>query len=133
MRILPLLCPLALLILLSGCVATAPPLSPQELSQIDYGPAPGNYEKIIKDHFAKTLFEPETAQYRFGKPFRGYQVSGPLLGGKVLEAGYVVEVWLKAKDRAGGFLPERHLGVLLKNGEVSIQLTESELSEVKRP
>lgn len=117
----------------AGCVATTPALSPQEVGTIDYGSYPENFEQVIKDHFAKTLSDAAAAQYRFGKPFQGFLQSGPLLGGKVQDAGYVVEVWLKAKDRSGAYLPEKHLGVLLKNGEVLMELAEGELAGVRRP
>ena len=125
---------LALVIIwLSGCVATAPSLSPQEVGTIDYGSYPENYEQVIQDHFAKTLFEPAAAQYRFGKPFQGFLQAGPLLGGKVQDAGYVVDVWLKAMDRSGAYMPEKHLGVLIKDGEVLMELAEGELAGVRRP
>lgn len=120
-------------VLLGGCVTTAPPLSSVEEARIEYGAPPQAHEKAIRDYFAKSLFEPEAARYRFGQPFRGYIQAGPLLGGKVQEAGYIVEVWLTAKNQAGGSLPERHLGVLIKNGEVVLELTEGELGEVRRP
>ena len=123
---------------LLGCVvllAAAGCESPSSSSggasaKIDYGTYPENYEQIIKEHFAKTLYEPGAAQFRIGKPFTGYIKAGPLFGGKVEEAGYLVEVWLKAKDRSGAYLAERRLGALLKNGDVLMELTSSELDAV---
>lgn len=120
-----------LLVIFSGCESARSTSAPTP-TQIDYGAYPENYEQIVKAHFAKTLNEPDAAQYRFGKPFAGYTLAGPLLGGKVEDAGYFVEVWLKAKDRVGNYLPERHLGVLIKNGEALMELNESELAAVKR-
>jgi len=101
-------------------------------AKIDYGAYPENYEQIVKDHFAKTLHDASTAQYRFSKPFAGYLKAGPLMGGKVEEAGHFVELWLKAKDRSGAYLSERRLGVLVKNGEVLMELTAAELDKVVR-
>jgi hypothetical protein len=119
--------------LLSGCVATPPPPpSQQELAKLDFGPYPEGYEKLVKDHFAKTLFQPESAQYRFGVPYTGYLQHGPLLGGKIQDAGYFVDVWVRAKDRSNGYLPEKHLLVLMKNGEVLMELSEQEIGTVKR-
>jgi hypothetical protein len=129
------LAPVLCFLLWSGCATVntpPPPLSPQEISRIDYGQPPENYEKVIKDYFAQTLFEPDAARYRFGKPVAGYMQDGRLMGGKLRDAGYVVEIWITVKNRSGGFLPEAHLGILIKNGEVRLELSESELSEVKR-
>jgi hypothetical protein len=119
--------------LLSGCVATPPPPpSQQVLSKLDFGKYPDGYEKLIKDHFAKSLFQPESVQYRFAVPYTGYVQEGPLLGGKIQDAGYFVDVWVKAKDRSGGYLPEKHILVLMKNGEVLMELSEQEFGTVKR-
>ncbi|MBI4662847.1 MAG: hypothetical protein HY735_28870 [Verrucomicrobia bacterium] len=123
--------PSVCLFLIAAC-ETRPPTPSAPVASIDYGPYPQNFEQIVKDHFAKSLLEPASAQYRFGRPFAGYTVAGPLLGGKVQEAGYFVEIWLKAKDRTGGYLPEQRLGVLIKNGEVLMELREMELEKVKR-
>ena len=122
--------PLALL-LLAGC-ATTPPSPASAVAKIEYGAYPDNHEQIVKDYFAKSLPEPAAAQYRIEKPFAGYVVGGPLLGGKVQVAGYFVELWLTAKDRTGTLRPERHLGLLILNGEVLMELTPSELANVKR-
>ena len=117
----------------AGC-ETALSSSGGASKRIDYGAYPENYEQIIKEHFAKTLHEPSAAQFRMGKPFAGYIKAGPLFGGKIEEAGYLVEVWLKAKDRSGAYLAERRLGALLKNGDVLMELTSSELdAAVKAP
>jgi hypothetical protein len=94
-------------------------------AKIDYGPYPDNYEQVIKERFGE-------AEYRLGKPFAGHIKAGPLMGGKVLEAGYFVELWLSAKDRSGALLPERRVGALMKNGEVLMQLSAKELDEVVR-
>lgn len=120
------------LLILHGCATAPPPLAQEDVQKIDYGTYPENYEALIKGHFAKTLHEPESAQYRFGKPYAGFIQHGPLLGGKVLDAGYFAEVWLKAKDRSGGYLPEKHLAVLIKNAEVLLELTAEEFGTIKR-
>lgn len=119
------------LLLLPGC-ATTETTAPLDAAKIDYGAYPENFEQIVKDHFTKTRNDPGAAQFRFGKPFSGYIQEGPLMGKKVQDAGYFVEVWLKAKDRTGNYLPERALGVLIKNGEVLMELNPSELQNVKR-
>lgn len=124
--------PIFCIALLCGCVSPPPPLSQQELSTVGYGRYPDDYEKIIKDHFAKTLSEADSAQYRFGTPYSGYLQEGPLLGGKIQDAGYFVDVRIKAKDRSGKYRAEKHVGVLIKNGEVLMELTSEELVKVKR-
>jgi len=122
--------PLALL-LLAGC-ATTQPSPANAVAKIEYGAFPDNCELTVKDYFAKSLAEPAAAQYRIEKPFAGYIIGGPLMGGKVQVAGYFVELWLTAKDRTGTFRPERHLGLLIFNGEVLMELTPSELANVRR-
>ena len=122
--------PLALL-QLAGC-ATTPPPPASAAARIEYGAYPENHEQIVKDYFAKSLAEPAAAQYRIEKPFAGYIIGGPLLGGKVQIAGYFVELRLTAKDSTGTSRPERHLGLLIFNGEVLMELTPPELANVKR-
>ena len=109
-----------------------PPVTQQDLTKIDYGSPPQDYEQVVKDYFTKTLREPESTQFRFGLPFKGYLQHGALLGGQVAEAGYFVEVWLKLKSPTGEYLPERRLAVLIKNGEVLIRLREAEINGIKR-
>ncbi|MBM3840937.1 MAG: hypothetical protein FJ398_23880 [Verrucomicrobia bacterium] len=119
------LLPLLAAVFLSGAFGceTAPSAGGgNAATKVDYGAYPDNYEQIVRSHFG-------AAECRLGKPFAGYVKAGPLMGGKVLEAGYFVEAWLKAKDQSS---PERRLGVLVKNGEVLMQLSAKELDEVER-
>jgi len=120
-----------LVLILAGCV-TPPPPAPEQVAAQDFGNYPENYEALIEAHFAKTLFQPEAARYRFGTPFKGYIQEGPLLGGRIQDTGYFVEVWVRAKDRSGAYLPEQHRGVLIKNGEVLMEFTAAELPTVQR-
>ena len=122
---------LLVLLQLAGCATTSPPPA-SAVAAIEYGVFPENHEQIVKDYFAKSLPEPATAQYRMEKPFAGYLVGGPVLRGKVHVAGYFVELRLTAKDRTGTPRPERHLALLIFNGEVLMELTPSELANVKR-
>lgn len=115
-----------------GCSTPAPPepLTSSEISAIEYGKYPEDYKQLIRAYFAKTLANVDEAKFRFGEPYKGYLQHGPLFGGKVLASGYFVDVWLKL-DGAGGET-EQHVGVVIKDGEVLMQLSPEELQQVKR-
>jgi hypothetical protein len=124
--------PIALLVFAAGCATTPPPrMAAEEVAKFDYGTFPDNYQQLIKDYFAKTLQDPASAQYRFGTPYTGYLQQGRLLGGKLQEAGYFTEVWLKAKTPTG-YTPEKRLVVLIKNREVLMELRDEDIDRIKR-
>lgn len=119
--------------LLSGCAtAPPPPIAPEVVATLDYGPRPDNYQELIKRYFAQTLHDPASARFRFGEPYTGYLQQGLLLGGRVQQAGYFVDVWVQAKMPSGEYTPEKHLVVLIKNGEVLMELTEQDAQRIKR-
>jgi hypothetical protein len=85
------------LTIFSGC---AP--SQQELINADYGSPPQNYEKTIKDLMSMQLKDPYSAQYKFQAPFKGYANRGLIYGGG-RDYGWVVKVWINAKNSFGGY------------------------------
>ena len=88
--------------LLSGC---STPSKSIQLTDSDYGPYPNNYELIVKDHFEMRLFDPFSAQYKFSKPpSNGYTRKAPIVGGGIDEVGWIVVVYVNAKNRMGGYV-----------------------------
>lgn len=84
-------------ILFSGCAPTQ-----QELINADYSSAPQNYEKTIKDLMSVQLKDPYSAQYKFEAPYKGYANKGLIYGGG-RDYGWVVRVWVNAKNSFGGY------------------------------
>ena len=99
---------------------------------IDCGPYPENYEKLIKAYFAETLFEPESAQYRMEKPYAGQWRAGRVLGAGAIHGGYIVDLAIRAKNRSGGYLPEKPVSVFIRNGAVLMELSDAEMKNVHR-
>jgi hypothetical protein len=123
---------LAVVLSAISCATSPPPLAPVETAKLDYGPYPENYEQLIKDYFGKTLHDAAAAQFRFGKPYTGYLQHGKLLAGRLQEAGYFTDVWVKAKTASGALTPEKHVVVLIKNGEVLMELADAEIDRIQK-
>ncbi len=107
-----------LLLAMSGCAAIPP--NKAEIEKLDYGaPLTIDYEKSIKDSLEKVLFDPYSAQYKFESPqrywYRGYSL--PLSRGQ-LHAGYLVIVWVNAKNRFGAYTGMEKYRFLFRNNEV---------------
>lgn len=109
----------AVILITSGC-ATA--LTPAQVSSLDYGLAPDNYEATIKSYFEKVLVDPYSAHYNFMSPYQTYIREAPLMGGAV-HAGYLVRVGVNAKNQMGGYTGEQMWGFLF-NGESIIKVLE---------
>ena len=110
---------LILLMIFNGCATTK--LTQKQLQLIenaDYGEYPTDYEKIVKDYFSRFLFDPYSAVYRIGQPYKGYLGKPPILGGGPDKFGYLVDVSVNAKNRYGGYVGERQYSVLILNGQV---------------
>ena len=93
--------------LFTGC---ATPPSTEQISKLDYGEFPVNYEATIKKYFDNVLVDPYSAQYEFEPPQKYWVKDAPLAGGG-LYAGYFVRMKVNAKNRMGG------LGLLRKGGQ----------------
>ncbi|OHB56573.1 MAG: hypothetical protein A2Y12_04680 [Planctomycetes bacterium GWF2_42_9] len=90
---------IACLLVLSGCASTP---TQEEMLNADYGECPQNYEQTIKNIMAMRLRDPDSAQYRFEQPFRGWADKG-LINGGGKEFGWVVKVAVNGKNGYGGY------------------------------
>lgn len=108
---------LSLMGLFSGC-ATMARLTPEQLASADYGDYPHDYQQLVKDYFETILFDPYSAKYKFTEPIKGYTRKAPILGGDVDRFGYVVTVWVNAKNRFGGYVGAKQHRFLIRNGQV---------------
>jgi hypothetical protein len=89
-----------MLLLEMGC-ATAP--TQDDMARLGFGePLTIDYQQVIRNHFAETLFDPYSAVLRIGEPARGAVRLPPLAGGKYF-SGYLVLVQVNAKNRMGGY------------------------------
>jgi hypothetical protein len=118
---------LLLLLILTGCV-TAP--TQEEISKMDFGAPPQNYETTIKKYFDSTLFDPYSAHYDFQSPQQYYYKQSPLAGGG-LYAGYRVCVGVNAKNRYGGYVGEKMYAFIIKDERIIKVLDELELQSIK--
>ncbi|MCK9455360.1 hypothetical protein [Sulfurimonas sp.] len=87
-------------LLLSACAGAFQRPGPS----VNYGNPPQGYEEAIKVHFKQVLKDPESANYRFGKPVKAYTNEGMVYGGKVSWVGYLVDVQVNAKNSFGGYV-----------------------------
>ncbi len=88
------------LMLMSGCVAKP---TPEQLARADYGEYPTNYERIVKEFMVECLKDPDSAQYKFKAPYKGYVCKPPIQGGGVDKFGWLVDVQVNAKNSYGGY------------------------------
>ena len=108
--------PIASLVLLLTACASAP--TSREIAAADIGPFPGNYEQIIKDYYAQSLFDPYSAVYTFVRvPMHGF--AGNRLEGA--EIGWVVCGTLNAKNRFGGFVGAKPFRVVIRYNQIVYQ------------
>lgn len=117
----------------AGCATPneAPERASTTSPPVDCGPYPENYEQLIKAYFAETLFEPESAHYRIEKPYPGEWRAGRVLGTGAIHGGYFAQVVVRAKNRAGGYLPEKHVGLFIRDGAVLMELSDTEMKSVR--
>ncbi len=87
------------LLLFIGCgiVDGVPPPS-----STNFGKLPSNYKTQIKENKAKSLKDPYSARFIFGKPFRGYLNNKN--DGALFWKGMVVPYSLNAKNSYGGYI-----------------------------
>jgi hypothetical protein len=90
---------MAVALLLTSC-ATAP--TKEQMANASYGSYPTNYQASITNYMSNLLFDPYSAVYRFGSPYKGYAyVNGTL---KPPMFGYLVDVGINAKNRMSGYV-----------------------------
>jgi hypothetical protein len=68
------------------------------------GVLPKNYQTMIRGYFSMPgqLLDPYSAVYRFESPHKGSVKDGVFVGGKV-HYGWIVPVWINAKNSFGGY------------------------------
>jgi hypothetical protein len=101
-------------LILTGCVS-APTKS--QLSHLDYGAPPKDYEMAIKHYFDGVLIDPDTAYYNFELPRKFWYNDKSFFGGK-LSAGYLVRVGVNSKNKYGGYSTEETYGFLMKGEQI---------------
>ena len=108
---------LILAVAMAACSSVSP-VTPEEFLSADFGSYPDNYQDIVKGYFESRLKDPYTAHYRISHPTKGYVRRAPIAGGGVDLYGYVVFVWVNAKNSFGGYVGEKRYTLLVRNGRV---------------
>jgi hypothetical protein len=88
----------------------------QQIASADYGSYPTNYEEKIKAYFDARLKDPYSAHYRFGVPHKGYTYLHGTL--RAADFGYLVNVYINAKNSFGGYTGEELHIAFIKNDQV---------------
>ena len=96
-----------------GCVS----LSPSDLATADYGFYPDDYQGEIKLRMGKTLFDPYSAHYQMGSPYRAGSKLGLIYGGG-WRFGYAVDVLVNAKNRFGAYVGNKSYTFFFYKGEM---------------
>lgn len=113
MSFLAKLAAIAMILIVSGCVTTAPPPTASELASAYYGPYPSEYERVIKEYMSVRLKDPYSAHYEFLiRPSTGY------LSLKENIFGWLVCVDINAKNSYGGYTGAKPNIFLLRDGRV---------------
>jgi hypothetical protein len=103
-------------VLLAGC-ASKP--TPEQIQSANYGASvyQADAEKAVKSFFSIYLKDPSSAQYSFGNVYRGYMV-GSVFEGRKLEAGYLLDVSVNAKNSYGGYVGAKPYKFLIRNDKL---------------
>ena len=103
--------------LLQGC-AQAP--TQQEINSADYGYPISQDDAVsqAKGAFGIYLKDPESARYSFGPVYKGYFV-GSAFEGRKLQAGYLLDVTVNAKNSYGGYVGAKPYKFLFRNGKIA--------------
>ena len=110
-----------LLLAIAGC---AMPPSTEQISRHNFGNPPVYYQEAIINYFNDVLKDPGSATYAFGKPERYWLRHGNLVENE-LRFGYLVKVWVNAKNSFGGYTGKQLHGFLF-NGERIVLHLESQ-------
>ena len=102
------------MLILTGCVSTP---THSQLSQLDYGTPPADYETTIKQYFDGVLIDPHATYYNFDSPYKFWYNDRSFLGGQ-LYAGYMVRVNVNSKNKFGGYNGEETYGFIMKDGRI---------------
>lgn len=114
-------------VLITGLVSCARKTGPTsaELSSAYYGPYPDEYQKIIKDYYENTLFDPYSAKYKFGTPHKSWMwVSKKTQFGidytNSTAIGWAVEYAINGKNRMGGYTGFTKYKAILVDGKIIV-------------
>jgi hypothetical protein len=89
-------------ILIVGCAST--PTPPTDWSSYDFGVAPANgYQPRIEDLMQASLKDPDSAQFKWGDPFKGYVQGSGINCCDVKWTGYAARFQVNAKNSYGGY------------------------------
>ncbi|MFJ4255752.1 hypothetical protein ACIP01_02205 [Pseudomonas monteilii] len=104
-------------LVLQGC---APMPTQQQIDSADYGDSIGqeDAEAQVKQAFSMVLKDPESARYSFGYVYKGYFV-GSAFEGRKLQAGYLLDVTVNAKNSYGGYVGSKPYKFLFHNGRIA--------------
>lgn len=95
---------------LLGCM-TVP--TQEQVASADIGPKPENAQQVVKDYFARTLYDPYSAVYTFN--YGPERASHTGLGTTI---GWFVCGTLNAKNRLGGYVGAKPFRVVIVKGAV---------------
>lgn len=100
------------IVCLVGCVSFPQPTS-EQLTSANYGKFPVDYEKQIKARAKNYLFDPYSARYTFGKPYKAWSSRT----GEI-RYGYAIDFTLNAKNRMGGYIGAKKYWAFFYNGNL---------------
>lgn len=114
MRLISLM--LLSLFLIAGC-ASKP--TPEQIQAANYGASvyQEDAEKAVKSFFDIYLKDPDSAKYSFGTVYRGYMV-GSVFEGRKIEAGFLLDVTVNAKNSYGGYVGAKPYKFLIRNDKL---------------
>ena len=101
-------------LVLGGCAGLP---SKEKITNLDYGsPLTGDYKPIVEQYFKAYLKDPYSAKFeRWEEPVK-FWVSTSYYTAPM--AGYIVFVWINAKNGFGAYDGVQRYGALFKNGSI---------------
>lgn len=103
---------------LSLAACATPTLQPPP-PNLDYGIAPENPEAEIRAYMETVLKDPESARYKFEKPYKAYANRRAIDGGMFVWHGYRVDFSVNAKNGYGGYIGFTPYFALFRDGKVT--------------
>lgn len=101
-------------LLLTSCYG---PPSTEELSRLDYGTPPAEYEEAVKAYFYAQLTDPYTAVYEFLTPPRqGWIRVGDTFNKQVF-GGYIATITVNSRNLYGGYAGRQYWAIYFRNGK----------------
>ncbi|QDX30169.1 hypothetical protein [Dickeya poaceiphila] len=108
----------AISLVLAGCATQQSP-TPIQVETADYGTLPADYKKQIYAYCSFALKDPYSARYTFMSPYKGYLEEGSKLSSKYkVTFGWVVPVWVNAKNGYGAYMGKRKVLFVFSEGKI---------------